>query len=111
VLEVAPITPERVGVNEPIEFAAKVFLGDLRPDDVKVELYIGTLSPAGDIIDARTLEMSVNGSPNAGVSNYRCATSFTISGRMGYSVRVLPGHRSQIHPFELGLISWADEDL
>jgi starch phosphorylase len=111
ILEVTRNSPDRVGVNEPIDIEAKVFLGNLKPDDVRVELYLGPLSPSGEITNGKTLEMNVNGGPNAGVSSYSCATSFFTSGRMGYSVRVLPGHRSQIHPFELGLITWADSDI
>ncbi|MCK4858757.1 MAG: alpha-glucan family phosphorylase [candidate division Zixibacteria bacterium] len=111
ILEVNSQTPDRIGVDQPMELEAKVFLGALQPEDVKVELYIGVLSPSGEITDARTVEMTADGNLSAGVSSYSCTTSFSTSGRMGYSVRVSPGHRSQVHPFELGLVTWADDDI
>jgi hypothetical protein len=55
--------------------------------------------------------MTADGNPHAGIYNYYCTTPISSSGRLGYSVRVLPGHRSLVHPHEMRLITWAEGDL
>lgn len=111
ILEIVSNAPPRIKVNQPIEIEAKIFVGELTPEDLAVELYLGRLAPSGTIVDATGLEMKADGNPHAGVYNFRCTTSLTSSGRLGYSVRVLPGHRSLVHPYELRLITWAEGDI
>jgi len=72
---------------------------------------MGKLSPSGDIVDPISVEMTADGNPHAGIYNYYCTTPISSSGRLGYSVRVLPGHRSLVHPHEMRLITWAEGDL
>ncbi len=111
ILELSADSPTRVSVDMPVSISAKVFIGEFKPDDLKVELYIGRLSQRGEIADARIFEMSPNGSPQAGVYAYHCDAPVNSSGRFGYSVRVLPGHRSAVHRHEFGLITWANGDV
>ncbi|MFH2055929.1 MAG: alpha-glucan family phosphorylase [bacterium] len=111
VLEIKSSAPGRIGVNEKISVETRVFLGELQPDDVLVELYIGAVSPEGAVTDARSVPMEPQGSSSAGVMSYHCELQPQDSGRLGFSVRVSPGHRSQVHPFELGLVTWAGDDI
>ncbi|MCC6962187.1 MAG: alpha-glucan family phosphorylase [candidate division Zixibacteria bacterium] len=111
ILELSSETPSKVSVATPVSITARIFIGEFKPDDLKVELYIGRLSQRGEIADALTFEMDPDGSAQAGVYTYRCHTPLTTSGRFGYSVRVLPGHRSAVHRHEFGLITWANGDV
>ena len=108
IIEVSSPSPARISVDDQLEVRAKVFMGELKPEDVSVELYLGRLSQRGEIANAETLEMTPDGAPQSGVFNYVCRVPMKASGRLGYSVRVLPGHRSLVHPHELRLVSWAD---
>jgi starch phosphorylase len=110
-LELVSKSPSRMNVNEQMQIEAKIFIGELTPNDVAVELYMGKLSSSGDIVDPISVEMTADGSPHAGIYNYCCTTPISSSGRFGYSVRVLPGHRSLVHPHEMRLITWAEGDL
>ncbi|TFH65791.1 MAG: glycosyltransferase family 1 protein [Candidatus Zixiibacteriota bacterium] len=110
-LELVSKSPSKMNVNEQMQIEAKIFIGELTPNDVAVELYMGKLSPSGDIVDPTSVEMTADGNPHAGIYNYHCTTPISSSGRLGYSVRVLPGHRSLVHPHEMRLITWAEGDL
>jgi glycogen phosphorylase len=110
-LELVSKSPSKMNVNEQMQIEAKIFIGELTPNDVAVELYMGKLSPSGDIVDPTSVEMVADGNPHAGIYNYYCTTPIASSGRLGYSVRVLPGHRSLVHPHEMRLITWAEGDL
>jgi starch phosphorylase len=111
ILEVNPSTPKKINVNQSMAVEAKIFIGELSPEDVSVELYIGKISPTGSIADPKTVEMSANGSQHAGIHTFKCEAPLNSSGRLGYSIRVLPGHRSLVNQHELRLITWADGDL
>ncbi len=111
ILEIESVTPAKLDVMQEIKVNAKVFVGEFKAEDLQVELYLGRISQRGEIADARSIEMLPAGNPQAGIYTYSCNAPLTASGRFGYSVRVLPGHRSSVHPHEFGLITWANGDL
>ncbi len=87
---------------------ATIHLGALTPADVDVQLYYG---PDGipDISANRTVSMKPK-TRNEGNDNLYTFTGTilcTDTGRFGVTVRVLPRHRLQAHPFETGCIEWA----
>ncbi len=111
ILEIDSITPPKLDVTQEIQVNAKVFVGEFKADELLVELYLGRISQRGEIADAQSIEMSPIGNPQAGIYTFTCKAPLTASGRFGYSVRVLPGHRSWVHSHEFGLITWANGDL
>jgi starch phosphorylase len=96
----------RVGGGFQVE--ARVHLGTLRPDDLAVELYMGQVNAAGEIVDADATPMQPVGPDGEGIYLYR-ASALTChrSGLHGYTVRVLPDHPDLSTPFLPGLIVWA----
>jgi len=42
-----------------------------------------------------------------GVHLFETCITCEITGRFGYSVRILPSHPSLIYPVDMGLICWA----
>jgi starch phosphorylase len=83
-------------------------LGTLTPDDVKVELYLGRVDGAGELVEAEATPMQPAGQGKA--SSYLFEASEVVcfsSGRHGYTVRVLPHHPDLTTPFLPGLIEWA----
>jgi len=79
---------------------------ELKPEDLKVELYTGRVSATGSLESARPLVMK----PTKQMGPNRYLFTGTIecrtSGRQGFAVRVLPGHPDMATPFEPGLITW-----
>jgi starch phosphorylase len=111
ILDLESVSPGKLDVMQEIQVNARVFVGEFKAEDLLVELYLGRISQRGEIADARSIEMLPVGNPQAGIYTYACNAPLTASGRFGYSVRVLPGHRSSVHPHEFGLITWANGDI
>jgi starch phosphorylase len=82
------IGPFRVGDHFGI--TASVFLGDLKPDEVVVELYYGYVKSADQIAASNTLEMTVMEDNGNGRYDYACHLPCVGSGRYGFTVRIKP---------------------
>jgi starch phosphorylase len=101
----------RVGAANAV--SATIYLGELTPDDVTVELYYGPVDASGEIVEPHITEMNSarpEGNPSPSPEQGRYAFSkrviFQSSGRHGFTVRVVPRHPEQVNPFETGLILW-----
>jgi starch phosphorylase len=94
----------KVGQN--IQVEVLVDLPELKPNDVSVQLYAGTVNAYGAFEEAQPQPMTYvrEMGPNRHlfVGNIQCA----LSGRHGFAVRVLPGNPDLATPFEPGLILW-----
>jgi len=93
-------------VGESFTVTAVVSLGELRPDEVKVELYYGDLKSVDKIVDSHSEEMSVKANRENGVYEYACTLNCEAAGRYGFTVRVVPRGDDRIR-FAPGLITWA----
>jgi len=102
-----------VSVGATVQVQALVNLGALSPDDVVVELYLGRVNSAGEIVEPELVSMRLV--TDAGVTTisgrtYRYdvePTTWRGSGQHGYTVRVLPNHPNLNTHFLPGLITWA----
>ncbi|MFH1314015.1 MAG: hypothetical protein ABIJ00_12430, partial [Candidatus Eisenbacteria bacterium] len=72
------------------------------------EMYIGLLGYQEAITDAHTVPLEFTGGEQQGIFKFHGSAIFTKSGRYGFSVRVIPFHRSLVKHFELGIVTWAD---
>jgi len=100
------VDQQQVKVGNKVEVAATVHLGALKPEDVSVQVYFGTLTPRGAIEQGSAVDMKpVNGN---GESDYTFAAQIECdsSGERGISVRVLPKHTYLPTPFQPGIIRW-----
>ena len=93
-------------VGERLEATARVALAGLTPEEVRVELYYGPISSTGEIERARTVEMSP-GAGDKGSYEYRGELECALTGRQGYTVRVLPKNPGLTHHYLPGLVRWA----
>jgi starch phosphorylase len=96
---------ESLQVGDMLHIRAQVFLGELTPEDVIVQVYHGAVNEDGDIPQGAPTEMEPQDGQN-GLYTFAGAIQCLNSGRFGYSVRVLPSHEDMVHPFEPGLILW-----
>ncbi len=100
--------PAQFKVGEEFVAQVEVHLGQLMPEEVKVELYLGLLNPAGEIIAGRAVPMAVVGRTPAGDYRFEARTHCTMSGLHGCTVRILPYHPDAVTSFVPGFIKWAD---
>ena len=84
-------------------------LGDLKPDDVSVQLYSGPLTSKGYIEKGEARELKVTGGSGS-KHTFEGDLVYQSSGERGLSVRVLPRHEDLADPFLLGYIRWAGEE-
>jgi starch phosphorylase len=93
-------------VGEGFEVTATVNLGELRPDEVKMELYYGVLKTVDSIAESHSQEMMVKETHGDGEYLYSCTITCSNSGRYGFTVRAIPSGDDRIR-FAPGLITWA----
>ena len=103
------VSEKTVKVSNEVEVNATVKLASLTPDDVRVQLYYGPLTPRGEIgTVGEAIDMQPNDSKGNGVYHFSAKVSYPTSGERGISVRVVPYHECLPTPFVPGLIQWAD---
>jgi len=98
-----------VAVASSMPVKARVHLGRLTPEDVKVELYVGRVDMSGELVEGEAIAMEPAGKPSDGVYNYIVTTAIARSGLHGFTVRVRPYHPDMSVKFVPGLMRWARE--
>jgi len=96
--------PFEVGSN--IKVATAINLGKLSPEDVHVELYVGTVDAKGTLINASPLTMVCKNKEGKN-HIFECVMPFTKSGNIGYSLRIIPSHPDEALYQDNMLIKWA----
>jgi glycogen phosphorylase len=93
-------------VNQSFEVTTVVQCGELRPDELNVELYYGKMRHLDRIDAPRVKMMSVKDEQSAGTYLYSCQLPCTDSGRYGFTVRVTPNADAWIR-YRPELLTWA----
>ena len=97
-------------VGSRLNVKARVTLGNIKPDEVAVELYYGPVDVWGNIVDGEPVRMDCTGSvDHNGDYWFDGSITCTASGRQGYAIRILPRHNDLIEPNELGLVLWEEK--
>jgi starch phosphorylase len=96
--------PFRVG--ETFQVTSEVGLGELRPDEVEVELYHGNLKSVDILTEGQVEKMMVREDRGNGNMLYGCTLACQESGRYGFTVRITPRGDGWLR-FIPGLITWA----
>jgi starch phosphorylase len=101
-------SPATLSVGQPIQARVRVCLGELKPDEVSVELYHGPVNADGSIFGGVATAMQAVGSPDGGVYTFEAKpVACSNSGLHGYTVRVLPYHPDLAVGLIPGYICWA----
>jgi starch phosphorylase len=95
-----------IPVGKEARVQARILLGQLKPEDVWVDLYYGPIDPDGDLIKALTEPMSTDGASAENEHLYRATVPFKESGKFGFVLRILPKHSLLVHPSDMGLVVW-----
>jgi len=94
----------QVGQTMPVK--VNVFLGDLQPDDVRVEVVRGSLNAQDQMINSETLTASLLESKPDGSHVYETDMVCTRSGRMGITARIIPHNNRHLIKHNPRLITW-----
>jgi starch phosphorylase len=95
-----------LNVHGEIAVSAVVRLGELSPDEVRVQSYVGSLDNAGNIVRGKAADLKHVESLGNGAHRFAGATTISSSGRYGLAVRVVPGGELFQGVNEPGLILW-----
>lgn len=89
VTDITPQPENAILMGDKVNFKARVTLGDLSPEDVQVELYLGQRGNRGDIVKEAAIEMKNTGKESDAFI-YEVSMAPVNSGRQDYALRVLP---------------------
>ncbi|MCX6149811.1 MAG: alpha-glucan family phosphorylase [Ignavibacteriales bacterium] len=97
-----------VKVGNEFVVKAEIFLGELVPDDVELQIYYGSIDK--QFIAHANSFVSMHLEKNKQTNNiytYKGSIVTQNSGQYGFTARILPKHSLLRTPFDLGLINWA----
>lgn len=93
-------------VGDEICVEARVQLGALSSEDVKVELYYGPLDQDGQLTVGQAVTMKQASLEEDNCAKYAVRMPCARSGLTGYTVRVMPSHPTLGDVREMGMIRW-----
>jgi len=96
-------------VGDTFSVVLEVFLGELSPDEVEVQIYHGRLKGTGDLENSRVETMKLQSTTAPGTHVYGCRVVCSDSGRFGYTARVIPRGDAVLRNTP-GLITWVKTD-
>jgi glycogen phosphorylase len=96
-----------VKVGSVVNVRASIELGNLKPEDVLVELYHGKLNSAGEFDGAVAIPMEFVAKGEGKIPEFVASLTFQSSGRIGHTVRVVPRHEGLDNSFSLSHMLWA----
>jgi glycogen phosphorylase len=95
-------------VGTSFQARARVRLGRLSSEDVRVELYMGRVNPSGELLEPVSARMHLAGPAGQDTFWFEATAECESSGRHGFTIRVLPDHPDLTAPFLPGVICWAE---
>jgi starch phosphorylase len=95
-------------VGDTVQVTSAVTLGELRPDEVDIELYYGLYKSFSELSDSRVEALQVLEDRGEGRYLYGCTLACDAAGRFGFSVRATPRGDPWLK-FTPGLLTWASE--
>ena len=104
-------TDSTIGVNVGTDFniSAEIYLGNLTPDDIDVQLFYGKLNSAGHIDEGEFISMNLNEKNGDNKYIFKSDIDKWDSGLNGFTLRIIPKHKGLANPFEDRLIYWFEE--
>ena len=99
-------TQQKLGVRTPLDVRVVARLGDLKPQEVRVQLYAGKLDNDGCITEPQALDLAHNKDLGDGRHEFMGRLTPSNSGRHGFAVRIVPGGMMFEGICEPGLIFW-----
>jgi starch phosphorylase len=99
-----------VPVSGHLKVGGGVYLHELDPDDVDVEIYFGPLSFEDEFTQRETIQMKAVGSDGNGNHQFECDIPCDQTGKYGFTIRIMPSREKMETPYTTGLVVWADDE-
>ncbi len=99
-------TESEFTVGDTFRITLEVFLGELEPDEVEVQIYYGKIRTLEKMEGSRAEAMWLQETLPDGVHIYACTITCSDSGRFGYTARVIP-KGDEVLRYTPSLITWA----
>ncbi|MDR2161886.1 MAG: alpha-glucan family phosphorylase [Desulfovibrio sp.] len=109
ITDVTSQTATTLYVGQSVTVTARVFLADIPPEYIRLEIYSGTLGQDDSFADRTLRTMEPDGPTSDGWQRYKGTLPAEQTGRLGFTVRAMPVHPSLPIPHSLGLIRWAEQ--
>lgn len=93
-------------VGDKVEITAKIDIAGLRPEDVLVQAFHGSVGSDGKIEEGVMVDLAYKSAEGSN-SVFKGKVELSSSGKMGVSVRVVPSHPDLIHPVLTKNVTWA----
>lgn len=93
-----------VGSHVPIE--ARVFVGEIPPAEIAVDVYFGVLDSRGSIIGGELVSLEPAAEQSPGLYRFGGEIECRFCGRHGFMLRVMPKHPELGPVYEPGLLHW-----
>jgi starch phosphorylase len=97
---------QNISVGEALQISARIHLGEVDPNHVRVEAYHGEAENDG-VKNPSVTVLNESGRNGDGSFIYQGAVPALESGTYGFSVRVVPTHPHLMQAHELRLITWS----
>jgi starch phosphorylase len=107
VTDITPQPENAISMGDKVNFKARVTLGNLQPEDVQVELYLGKRGTLGDIVKEASIQMTCTGKEDESYI-YEVSMSPVNSGRQDYAMRILPANTNIPNVFMPLFIRWEE---
>ncbi|NLV40373.1 MAG: glycosyltransferase family 1 protein [Candidatus Hydrogenedentes bacterium] len=107
VQQVLPGETDNLPCGAMIPVTAAVALGELKPEDVRVELFFGLMDARGELPAGDRAPMACDGGADNGVYRFTGEVPCERTGQLGFTVRVVPSHPDLFQEHEMALIAWA----
>jgi starch phosphorylase len=105
----AGVQKKEVEVGFALKVEAEVNLGQLKPDDVQVQVLSGALDSDYNLVDPDNEVMECTGQVHDSLFKYEGYIPCDESGLFGYSLRVMPYHPDMTDQFGLEFMRWIGE--
>jgi starch phosphorylase len=107
-IPVADTDASRRHLGDHFDVTTEVHLGDLRPDEVVVQLYYGPVDPSTRVTESHAIEMKVEKELSDGRYLYGNRLDCSQTGRFGFTARVIPSGKAWTNVMP-GFLTWADD--
>ena len=98
----------KVPAGHPVKLSTNVYLGNVNPNNARVEAYYGIIGDDGMIEDPETAVMTLEGKVEHNTYHYTGTIHLEMGGEYGYTFRVLPFRPELMNAHDLGLVKWVD---
>lgn len=99
-----------VPVSGILRIGADVFLNQLQPDDIDVDLYFGPLSFEDEFTERENIQMKAVDSDGNGNHHFEGEIPCLQTGKYGFTIRIMPSRQKMETPYTTGLVIWANDE-